>query len=618
MQPVARRILLAAPKAWVQKGATSSSCAHCRALHASAAAAGALTSKPYAFKARSWELKRTETVDVMDAVGSSITMEARGNEVLRIQPRLNEEINEEWISDKTRFAYDGLKRQRLTQPLLPNEKDGALEPVDWDIALRSVAKDLTRAANGGAKPTVGVAVGPLADAEAIVSVGDCVRTLASAGLVEPAAPGASAAGQGAAPHHYCFNAGIDGIERAAVSLLVGTTPRKEATLVNARLRKMFLRDAVEVASIGPAADLTFPTQHLGVTLKTFFDVAAGKHPWCEKLRNARAPMVVLGASLLPGAGNAQAAQVQAAVQQLVRHTALQRPNWSGVCWLHGEASGVAARALTEGIGLVDTGAESVGAEGGGKRAPLDVLLSVGNLEDATYRALWERGAVTAATRIVQIAHHPDAATEELGPQTTVLPGAAYSEKRATYVNTEGRAQQTRVVLAPPLEAREDWQVGRALLAWCAEFAELPDSATAAVDYTDGTEMQARLERDLPAAAPGARDKFARSPFASGMDAVAEAADGAAAATGAAVAPLQGTVGEYFATNAVARASATMATCAANFEAGAVRDDAGRTSFVDAWHERRRDNARQENEIGTADAPNAAVAEDAEPLKYAQV
>ena len=215
---------------------------------------GALTSKPYAFTARSWELRKTESIDVLDAVGSNIRVDARGREVVRVLPRLNEDVNEEWISDKTRFAYDGLSRQRLDTPYV--RQGGKLKPATWEAAFAAIAERL----KGVDGSKIAAIAGDLACAESMLALKDLMAALGSV-HIDCRQDGAKL--DAANRSSYLFNTTIAGIEEADACLLVGTNPRWEATLVNARLCKRWLAGGFPVGLIGAPADLTYDVQHLG-------------------------------------------------------------------------------------------------------------------------------------------------------------------------------------------------------------------------------------------------------------------------------------------------------------------------------------------------------------------
>src|SRR3954462_2808126 len=250
---------------------------------------GALTSKPYAFVARPWELHKTESVDVLDAIGSNIRIDARGAQVLRVLPRLNEEVNEEWISDKTRFAHDGLIHRRLNRPYI--RRDGRLVEAEWAVALDLIA-DRLKTVPG---ERIAAVAGDLCDAESMFALKELLGGLGATSLdcrqdgvkLDPSCRAG-----------YLFNTTIAGIEEADACLLIGTNPRWEAPLVNARLRKRFLHGGFRVAAIGPARDLTFPVERLGEGGEALNALARGEGAWAELLRAAKAPMIVLGQGAL--------------------------------------------------------------------------------------------------------------------------------------------------------------------------------------------------------------------------------------------------------------------------------------------------------------------------------
>src|SRR5476651_804537 len=247
---------------------------------------GALTSKPYAFNARSWELKKTESVDVMDALGSAIRVDARGSAVLRVLPRVNEDINEEWISDKTRYAVDGLARQRLDRPYI--REAGKLRPATWSEALDAVATRLKAAA----PDRIGVIAGELQDAESMKAALDLFRGL---GVQSTDCREDGMALGGGARQSWLFNSTLSGIEDADVVLLVGVNPRLEAPVLNARLRKRWLAGALKVGVIGAQSDLTYSYDYLGSGPKALGGLAKLKSDFVTALKGAKAPAIVVGA-----------------------------------------------------------------------------------------------------------------------------------------------------------------------------------------------------------------------------------------------------------------------------------------------------------------------------------
>lgn len=252
---------------------------------------GALTSKPYAFTARPWELKKTESIDVLDAVGSNIRVDSRGAEVMRILPRINDDINEEWISDKTRFAYDGLRTQRLTKPLI--KVNGAFVPATWPEALEKIADAMSKV-NGSEMSAVS---GQLTDAESLVVIKDLFNKLDSENLFLEGAHGIPA-GLNDVKSNFTLIASINGLEDADVLLLVGTNPRHEAPIINTRIRKAYLRNNLDIGLIGELPSLNYNVEHIGENLSDLDSLISGKHPFSKKLSEAKKPLILLGSSIL--------------------------------------------------------------------------------------------------------------------------------------------------------------------------------------------------------------------------------------------------------------------------------------------------------------------------------
>uniref|UniRef100_A0A8C4Q6N9 NADH-ubiquinone oxidoreductase 75 kDa subunit, mitochondrial n=1 Tax=Eptatretus burgeri TaxID=7764 RepID=A0A8C4Q6N9_EPTBU len=398
---------------------------------------GALTSKPYAFTARPWETRKTETVDVLDALGSNIVVSTRAGEVMRVLPRLNEDINEEWISDKTRFSYDGLKRQRLTQPMF-RDSNGLLKTTSWEDAL-SRAASAVRIAKGD---EVAAIAGGMADAEALVALKDLLNRLDSETLCTEEVFPSSGAGADLRSN-YLLNTSIAGVEEADVLLLIGTNPRFEAPLFNTRIRKSWLHNDLRVALVGTKVDLTYTYDHLGDSPQVLKDLALGKHPFSEGLYSARHPVVVLGSSALQRMDSAAIHAAVSAIAHRAHVSSGADTNWRVLNVLHRVASQVAALDLgyKPGVDAIRKGSPKVlyllGADAG--------AISHEDLPKDCF--------------IIYQGHHGDVGA----PMADVIfPGAAYTEKQATYVNTEGRAQQTLVAVTPPGLAREDWKIIRAL------------------------------------------------------------------------------------------------------------------------------------------------------------
>jgi NADH-quinone oxidoreductase subunit G len=396
---------------------------------------GALTSKPYAFAARPWELKKSDSVDVFDAVGCNIRVDARGPEVLRVLPRTHEDINEEWIADKSRHAVDGLMRQRLDRPYI--RKNGKLVPATWPEALAAIAARLKGVA--GAK--IAAIAGDMVDCESIVALKDLMGALGSTNL-ECRQDGGQFDPTNRAG--YLFNSTIVGIEQADAFLIIGSNPRWEAPIINARIRKRFLAlgQNFHAAVIGAKLDLTYPYEYLGAGPQTLADVAEGRHAFADVLKNAKAPMVILGSG-------AVARPDGAAIQALAAGLAGGAEGWTGFNFLHRAAARVGA--LDLGFVPGEGGRDLSGILEGASNGEVEIVYLLGADEFDTTKL--------GQAFVIYQGHHGDAGAHRAD---VILPGAAYTEKNATYVNTEGRAQLARLAAFPPGEAREDWKIVRAL------------------------------------------------------------------------------------------------------------------------------------------------------------
>lgn len=398
---------------------------------------GALNSKPFEYRARPWELRKTESVDVMDALCSAIRVDSRGNEVMRILPRLDEDVNEEWISDRTRFCYDGLTRRRLDVPMV--RRQGKLEEADWREAFRAVRDRLA----GVPGDRIAFVVGDLACCESMV----LVRELA--GRLETPHVDCRQLGEkleGKTRAEYLFNPTIPGIERADFCLLVGTNPRWEAPLLNARIRKAWRLSGLEVARVGCAFDLTYPVEHLGDSPKILEEIAAGTHPVCAKLERAERPMLVLGSGAVARPDGAAILHLARAIAE---RYGLVREDWQGYGFLHHAA----ARAGGLELGLVpgEGGRDVAGILAGAERGEIEAVFLIGADEIDVSRL---KNAF-----VVYMGTHGDRGAPVAD---VILPAAAWTEKNATWVNTEGRVRRTRLAVFPPGEAREDWKILRAL------------------------------------------------------------------------------------------------------------------------------------------------------------
>ena len=480
---------------------------------------GALTSKPYAFNARPWELRKTESVDVLDAVGSNIRIDARDARILRVLPRLNEAVNEEWISDKTRFAQDGLVRRRLDRPYI--RRGGRLVEAEWSEVLDLVA-DRLKATPG---ERIAAIAGDLCDAESMYALKSLLGSLGATSL-DCRQDGAKL--DASCRAGYLFNTTIAGIENADLCLLIGTNPRWEAPIVNARLRKRYLAGGFHLGAIGPALDLTFPVELLGEGGEVLAALAQGNHPFADTIKAAKAPMLVLGQAALT---RPDGAQVLGAARTVAETFGMVRDGWNGFNVLHNAAARVGG--LDLGFLPGPGGREVAGVLAGCGSGDIDVLYLLG--ADELYLA------DTGSAFVIYQGHHGDRGAARAD---VVLPGAAYTEKDGTYVNTEGRAQLGRRAVFPPGEAREDWAILRALsgaLGKPLPFDTLPE-----------------LRRKMRAAHPTLGE----------IDMVSKAAWGPFGAVGPiAATPFVYPVTNFYKTDPISRASPTMAECSELFVTG---------------------------------------------------
>ncbi len=478
---------------------------------------GALTSKPYAFAARPWELNKTQSIDVMDALGSAIRIDTRGREVMRILPRTNDDVNEEWISDKARHVVDGLRTQRLDQPYI--RANGRLRSATWTEAFATIAEKIrvTKSAR------IGGIVGDLAGVEEMYALKDLLTRLGSKNI--DARQDGSALDPAWGRAAYLFNATIAGIERADALLIVGSNPRREAAVLNARIRKRWRARNFPVGLIGEKADLTYSYDYVGAGADTLANLADSR--FANALKGATHPLVLLGAGALARSDGA-------AIASLAAKAALDfgavKDDWNGFSVLHSAASRVGALDLAIVPGDGGVNAEQM-AKGG-----VDVLFLLGADEID----------IAPGPFVVYIGTHGDRGAHRAD---VILPGAAYPEKSAMYVNTEGRVQMSTRAAFPPGDAREDWAILRALSG--ALRRRLP------YDSLD------QLRRNMMAYHP----QFMR------LDQIAAGERGDIAKLAKLggtpdKAPLRSSVSDFYLTNPIARASAVMAECSALANAAA--------------------------------------------------
>ncbi len=487
---------------------------------------GALTAKPSAFHARSWEYKKTDSIDVMDALGTNIQVQARGGEVMRIVPRVNDEVNEEWLSDKGRFSVDGLKKQRLDRPWV--RVNGKLIAVPWKDALVALARRL----DGVSGDRIGAIAGDLCDAESLCALKDLMTALGSVNL-DCRQDGAwydttRRAG-------YLFNSDLTGIDQADALLIVGSTPRHEAPVLNARIRKRFVdagRGGFPVGIIGaPRCDLTYDATVLGEGPETLTALLKGENPFADVLKNARRPMIILGHAALT---RRDAPAVYAACRKLAEATGVVTEDWNGFNILHTAAARVGALDLGFLPGAHGRSASSM------VRGGVDVLWLLGADDVPVER-------IPADTFVVYQGHHGDAAAARAD---IILPGAAYTEKPGTYVNTAGRVQRAFRAVFAPGEAREDWRIIRA-------FSEV-------VAHTLPYDTLEQLRERLAAVNPVFGMTGANVAQIPGSAVAAEASETVTFDE----TPFRPVIRDYYQTNVISRASQTMAECSAVYGAAA--------------------------------------------------
>ncbi len=475
---------------------------------------GALTSKPYAFEARPWELTKTESVDVLDALGSNIRIDTRGAQVMRVLPRLNDDVNEEWISDKTRHAIDGLRHQRLDRPYVRTK--GKLVEATWDQAFAAIAAKLTGL--DGSK--IAAIVGDQCDAESMVALKDLMASLGSPN-VDCRQDGAKLDGPRGS---YIFNAGVRGIDQADAILLIGTNPRVESPVLNARIRKRYVHGKCPIASIGTAEDLTYPVERLGAGPATLRELVDGKLSFFDRLKNAKHPLIVVGMGAL---AREDGAAVLAMVHELAGKLNAVRDDWNGFAVLHTAAARVGGLDL----GLVpgEDGRDVAGILEGCQKKEIEAVFLLAADEIDTTKL--------GKSFVIYQGHHGDAGAHRAD---VILPGAAYTEKPGIYVNTEGRVQVGRRAGYPPGDAREDWAILRAL----------SERLGKTLPYDTLHQVRARL--------------VAVNKVFAAIDQQAPGAWGTFGKPGATTdAPLKSAVPNFYMTCPISRASKTMSDCMAS-------------------------------------------------------
>ncbi len=472
---------------------------------------GALTSAPYEFKARPWELRKTDTIDAMDAVGSNIRVDARGAEVMRILPRTHEDVNEEWISDKTRFVWDGLKSQRLDKPYI--REFGKLRAATWAEAFARIAQRV----KVSSPDRMAVILGDLVGAEEAFSWKSLAQSM-NIKNIDCRQDGTPLGEQGGRAG-YIFNSSISGIDEADAIMLIGTNPRLEAPVLNARIRKRILKGGCIVGVIGEQSDLTYKYTYLGAGAESLAKLAEHAPAKAQK------PMFIIGQGAL---ARPDGAAILALAAKAAAAIGVVKENWNGFNILHTAAGRVGALDV---CALPSDGGKNTAAIlAAAKNKGLDVLFLAGADEINTEG--W------GETFVVYTGTHGDAGAHRAD---VILPAAAYTEKSVTFVNTEGRAQMTARAAFPPGDAKEDWAILRAL----SEMLGVPQS------WNNMDE----LRRAMYLVAPhlSALDQV----FPAEVAMLSDLGKGEGKTSGDAfVSPVK----DFYMTNPIARASRTMAEC----------------------------------------------------------
>ena len=487
---------------------------------------GALTSKPYAFRARPWELKHSESIDVLDGLGSNIRVDSRGLEVMRIIPRLNDDVNEEWINDKSRFACDGLKTQRLTTPMI--RRDNQFQPCTWEQALVEIGNAYQSLAPK--QDEFKAIAGQLIDTESLVAMKDLANCLNSDNLALDQPSGSAPIAHGTDVRaNYTFNSGIAGVEEADVILLVGTNPRWEAAGLNARIRKQWLRSDLQVGLVGEPFDSTFDVSFIGNDHNALKSALSGQ--WGELIKGAQKPMIIVGSGVAEHSDSK--AFFETIGNFVSKQSNMQTSEWNGYNVLQRSA----ARA-----GAYEVGFSTPSPQVSNTQPKVIYLLGADEITKAD---------LPKDAFVIYQGHHGDrgAALADV-----VLPGAAYTEKAGTYVNTEGRVQMTRAATSVVGAARDDWKIIRAV----SEYLGTP------LPYDDVETLRDRMEEVSPAL----RRYDIVEPVSKDIATLGKVQlvdqNKNSQATGS---PLQKVIENFYFTDVISRSSPTMARCSASKATG---------------------------------------------------
>ena len=392
---------------------------------------GALTSKPYVFKARSWELKKTETIDVMDAVGSNIRVDTYGWEVKRVLPRINEEINEEWISDKTRYACDGLKNQRLDVPFIKN--NNKFEKISWTEVYEKIVEKISKIQP---EKIAGI-TGDMTNMETLFAIKEFFEKIIKSNNLDSRSNDYYV--NSSERKNYIFNSNIEGLEESDLIILVGTNPRFEATILNSRIRRAYLKNKTTIYSVGDVGDLTYPYAILDNNTKIIKDIVSNKHEVSTKIINAKKPIIVIGQSVLKIKSGIY---IFEELKKYLLENNKINSEWNSLNILSTNASTVGAYDL----GILSSNNGKNTSLDKIKKNELEILLLFGQ-DDLKF--------IKSKEFIIYIGSHGDRGAEIAD---IILPGSAYTEQDGYFTNLEGKIQKAYKATYPPGEAKEDWQI----------------------------------------------------------------------------------------------------------------------------------------------------------------
>lgn len=475
---------------------------------------GALTSKPYSFTARSWELEKTESIDVMDALGSNIRIDSRGQEVMRILPKLNEEINEEWLSDKARFSYDGLKVQRLDRPYV--RKNKKLVEASWDEAFASIIKNIKLIKND----ELAAISGNLVSCESMFLLKKLLSSLGSDKIdsnqfgykIDTSERG-----------NYLFNSSIAKASEADICLIIGANLRHGAPVLNARIGQSVRAGNMQIARIGETDNQTYNIEELGTDISLLEDIISGKHSFAKKLSNAKKPMIIIGEETL---SRKDGYAILSLVHEIVEKYNLVTKDWNGFNLLHKSAASVGALDLGFIYGKNGDGTANILKQSNDGKVKMLYLLGADDFDIST---------IGKECFVVYQGHHGDAAANRAD---VILPEAAYTEQDGIFVNLEGRPQYTRAAIAPPGEAKESWEIITSL----ASKLDVGMSLTSLRDVRKAMATESDVFANIDKIIPSKFVKFASS--------IKLSTD-----------PMKKIPTNYYMTDQISRASVTMAKCA---------------------------------------------------------